>query len=70
MLFSSLLSNILDWRRRKVSTKAEKNIEIMVVYGNVGVFDEKVESLKIIETGWTVSCQPTPLIKPSAQICS
>ena len=46
VLVLQLLARILNWRRRKVSTKAEKTIEIMAVYGNVGVFDEKVESFE------------------------
>ena len=37
---------MLNWRWRKVSTNAEKTIEITAVYGNVGVFDKKVESFE------------------------
>ena len=60
VLFSPLLSNILNWQRRKVSTKAEKTIETMAVYGNVGVFDEKVESFEDYRDRMDCSCQPTP----------
>ena len=41
-----LLAKTLNWRRGKVSTKAEKTLESMAVYGNVGVFEEKVESFE------------------------